>query len=264
MQMQPSQPSRSSQPAQSSQSSPSEQPSTSPQQEAMRVLRERYERGEITFETFQRGLDALLLARNADECQAIMNQIPRLPESRLQQQLDALSGSVVPASTIAPAPFVTRGQPRRIVAFFSEVKRVRNAWRLDPDTTGGAIFGEMKLDLNLAALPPHATMTLSAVFGELTIYVPTTARVRVQASAFMGEVNVFGESSGGIFVSTEAASDGTTPNHLEATTIDLEVRAVFGQVNIIQGESPSLMKKLSAFVRGVLSDPQSGRLSNPV
>ena len=150
MQMQPSQPS---------------QPSATPQQEAMRVLRERYERGEIEFETFQRGLDALLLARDADECQAIMNGLPSLPVNKLDA-LDALSRpSPSTASTATPAPLRRSGQPKRLLAFFSEVKRVQRAWKLDPDTTGGAIFGEMKLDLNLAALPPHATMTLSAIFG---------------------------------------------------------------------------------------------------
>src|SRR5262249_40863500 len=156
-----------------------------PQQEAMRVLRERYERGEIAFETFQRGLDALLLARDADECQAIMNSLPQLPVHQLEQ-LDALSR---PSSV--PVPFQAGSRPKRLLALFSEVKRVRSAWQLDPDTTGGAIFGEMKLDLNLAALPPHATMTLSAIFGEVTVYVPATARVRVRGSAFMGEINIF-------------------------------------------------------------------------
>lgn len=243
------------QPSQSSQSS---QPSATPQQEAMRVLRERYERGEIAFETFQRGLDALLMARNADECQAIMNGLPMLPLSKLAQ-LDALSQ---PSS--APAPFRQSGRPKRLVAFFSEVKRVQRAWRLDPETTGGAIFGEMKLDLNIAALPPHATMTLSAVFGQVTIYVPTTARVRVRASAFMGEVNIFGESSGGIFVSDEVTSEGTSPDHPEAATIDLDVRAVFGEVKIIQGENPSLLKKLSTIVRRIIAEPEPGRLSNPL
>lgn len=243
MQMQPSQ---------------SSQPSATPQQEAMRVLRERYERGEIEFDTFQRGLDALLLARNADECQAIMNGLPQLPVSQLDH-LDALSH---PSSTV-PAPFARGVRPRRLVAMFSEVKRIQRAWQLDPDTTGGAIFGEMKLDLNLAALPSHATMTLSAIFGEITIYVPATARVRVRASAFMGEVNIFGESSGGIFVTDEVTSEGITPDHPEATTIDLDVRAVFGEVKIIQGENPSLFKKFSAIVRRIIAEPAPGRLPNP-
>lgn len=237
------------------------QPSASAQQEAMRVLRERYERGEIAFESFQRGLDALLLARDADEVQAIMNGLPSLPVSKLDQ-LDALARR---ASSIAvPAPLRRSGNPKRLVAFFSEVKRVQRAWKLDPDTTGGAIFGEMKLDLNLAALPPHATMTLSAIFGQLTIYVPATARVRVRASAFMGEVNIFGESSGGIFVSDEVTSEGVTPDNPEATTIDLEVRAIFGEVKIIQGENPSLFKKISAIVRRMITEPEQGRLSNPL
>lgn len=233
------------------------QPSATPQQEAMRVLRERYERGEIAFETFQRGLDALLLARDADECQAIMNGLPELPSSKLDQ-LDALSQPSFP-----PAPLRTSQQPKRLVAFFSELKRINRAWRLDPDTTGGAIFGEMKLDLNLAALPPHATMTLSAIFGQVTIYVPETARVRVRASAFMGEVEVLGEKSGGIFVRDEVISQGTTPDHPEATTIDLEVRAVFGEVKVIQGENPSLFKKIGAVARRIISELDPGRLPNP-
>ncbi|HEU5349027.1 MAG TPA: LiaF domain-containing protein [Ktedonobacterales bacterium] len=236
----------------------SSQPSATPQQEAMRVLRERYERGEIAFEAFQRGLDALLMARDADECQAIMNGLPTLPVSKLDQ-LDALS-----QPSPSAVPLRRRGEPKRLVAFLSEVKRVQRAWRLDPDTTGGAILGEMKLDLNLAALPPHATMTLSAVFGQLTIYVPTTARVRVRASAFMGEVTIFGESSGGIFVSDEVTSEGSTPDHPEATTIDLDLRAVFGEVKVIQGENPSLFKKISAVVRRIIAEPEPGRLSNPL
>lgn len=246
MQMQPSQ---------------SSQPSATPQQEAMRVLRERYERGEIEFESFQRGLDALLLARNAEECRVIMNGLPTLPVSKLDQ-LDALSHTTSRPASV-PAPFVPSARPKRLTAFFSEVKRVQRAWRLDPDTTGGAIFGEMKLDLNIAALPPHATMTLSAVFGQITIYVPATANVRVRASAFMGEVNIFGESSGGIFVRDEVVSEGTTPDHPEATTIDLDVRAVFGEVKIIQGENPSLFKKVSEFVRRIITEPEAGRLPHP-
>ena len=227
----------------------------------MRVLRERYERGEIEFDTFQRGLDALLLARDADECQAIMNGLPSLPVNKLDA-LDALSHSS--PSTTAPAPLRRSGQPKRLLAFFSEVKRVQRAWKLDPDTTGGAIFGEMKLDLNLAALPPHATMTLSAIFGQVTVYVPATARVRVRGSAFMGEVNIFGESSGGIFVSDDVTSEGVTPDNPEATTIDLEVRAIFGEVKIVQGENPSLFKKLSTIVRRIIAEPEQGRLSNPL
>ncbi len=242
MQMQPSQ---------------SPQPSATPQQEAMRVLRERYERGEIAFETFQRGLDALLLARDADECQAIMNGLPQLPTSKVDQ-LDALSSR--PSSS--PAPFRQSGQPRRLLAFFSQVKRMNHAWRLDPNTTGGAVFGQMDLDLNLAALPSHVTMTLSAVFGQVTIYVPATAQVRVRASALMGEVNIFGESSGGIFVSDESTSESSTPGHPE-TTIDLDVRAVFGEVKVIHGENPSLFKKLGAIVRRMIAEPEPGRLSNP-
>ena len=239
------------------------QPSATPQQEAMRVLRERYERGEIEFESFQRGLDALLLARDADEVQAIMNGLPSLPVNKLDE-LDALSRSSRPApAAFAPGPVRRSGQPRRLVAFFSEMKRVQRAWKLDPDTTGGAIFGEMKLDLNLAALPPHATMTLSAIFGQVTVYVPATARVRVRGSAFMGEVNIFGESSGGIFVSDEVTSEGVTPDNPEATTIDLEVRAVFGEVKIIQGENPSLFKKIGDIVRRMIAEPEQGRLSNP-
>ncbi|MGE5334327.1 MAG: LiaF domain-containing protein [Nitrososphaerota archaeon] len=234
----------------------SSQPSATPQQAAMRVLRERYERGEIAFESFRRGLDALLLARNADECQVILNGLPQLPISKLDH-LDALSQ---PSTT--PAPLQRSERPRRLVAFFSQVKRMNHAWRLDPNTTGGAIFGEMDLDLNLAALPSHVTMTLSAVFGNLTIYVPATARVRVRSSAFMGGMTVFGEWSGGIFVSDETMSAGTTPEHAEATTIDLEVRAFFGEVKIIHGENPSLFKKFSTFVRRMIAEPEPGRLSN--
>ena len=79
----------------------------------------------------------------------------------------------------------------------------------------------------------------------------------------MGEANIFGESSGGIFVTDDTTSDGTTPNHPEATTIDLEVRAFFGEVKVIQGENPSLFKKIGNIVRRMIAEPESGRLSRP-
>src|SRR5512146_887592 len=52
-----------------------------PQHAAIHEVRERYARGDLSFETFKRGLDALVLAHDADECRAILEALPSLPHA---------------------------------------------------------------------------------------------------------------------------------------------------------------------------------------
>src|SRR5262249_499342 len=118
------------------------------QQAAIQEVRARYERGELSFEDFRRVLDALVLARHADECEAILHALPESSGARALAALD-------PPAPLAPAPVVETPR-RRMVAFMGQVKKLRRTWRLEPSTHTVAFMGEVDLDLNLAELPPQA------------------------------------------------------------------------------------------------------------
>ena len=53
------------------------------QRVAIQDLRTRFERGDLPIETFRETLDALVLARDPDECQSLMSQLPAAPLSIL-------------------------------------------------------------------------------------------------------------------------------------------------------------------------------------
>src|SRR5262249_10239590 len=122
------------------------------QQAAIQEVRTRYERGELSFEEFKRALDAVVLAQDADECQAILHALPKATHATGLAALD-------PPAPPVPAPLV-EAQGKRIVAFMGQVKKLRRAWRLAPNTHTVAFMGEVDLDLNLADLPPQAKLRI--------------------------------------------------------------------------------------------------------
>jgi len=61
-----------------------QQPSLTPQQEAIRELHGRYERGEISFEDFDKALDQVLQARSPEECWAVLQNLPHSPVMALR------------------------------------------------------------------------------------------------------------------------------------------------------------------------------------
>ena len=63
---------------------------------AILEARGRYERGEITYETFRRALDALMLAHDGDECQTILAALPAEPTAAL--------AALDPGARAAPHP----------------------------------------------------------------------------------------------------------------------------------------------------------------
>jgi hypothetical protein len=161
-----------------------------PQQAAIQEVRARYERGELSFEAFRRALDALVLAENADECQAVLHALPASP-------LAPLTALDPPPPTVTLAPIIPPRR-KRIVAFMSQAKKLRRPWRLQPSTSAVAIMGEIKLDLNLAELPPHARIHITAIMGTVIIYVPTRVRVAVRSTVVLGEANALGENANGV------------------------------------------------------------------
>src|SRR5262245_14082845 len=112
------------------------------QRVAIQELRTRFERGGLPIETFRETLDALVWARDPNECQSLMRQLPNAP-------LDVLK-ALEPASVVMVTP--VHYPHRRIVAFMSSVKKLRRAWRLAPLTRVVAFMGDVQLDLSKADL----------------------------------------------------------------------------------------------------------------
>jgi hypothetical protein len=160
------------------------------QQRAVQNVRARYERGELSLEAFRRALDALVLARDPDECQVILGALPASPAVPMA----ALERPSPPA-----APDTSRNsRPQWIVAFMGETKKVRRPWRLAPSAQTVAFMGEVKLDLTMATLPPQSTLRVVVIMGSVTLYVPSNVRVRVRSAVLLGEAEALGESASGV------------------------------------------------------------------
>lgn len=192
------------------------------QRAAILEVRTRYERGELTYDTFRRALDALTLAHDADECQVILDALPTSP----LLAFSAFEGQLPPIPE--PATVLER---QRITAFMSQVKKVRRPWKLGAETQATSVMGELTLDLRLAELPPRATLRLTAFMASATIYVPRSARVAVHSSVIMGSVQAIGETINGVVVSGE---DEHLPVPGSAAPIlDIAVRCVMSDVRIV-------------------------------
>jgi Cell wall-active antibiotics response 4TMS YvqF len=158
------------------------------QRVAIQDLRTRFERGELPIESFRETLDALVLARDPDECQSLMSQLPVAPLSILS--------ALEPASVVMVTP--VSYPHRRIVAFMSSVKKMRRAWRLAPLTRVVAFMGDVQLDLSKADLPPQARVRVYSIMGSVRILAPKDVHVIVRSTALLGDVNALGESVSGV------------------------------------------------------------------
>lgn len=215
-----------------------------PQQAAIQDVRARYERGELPLDAFRRALDALVLARDEDECQAILAVLPPAPLAALA----ALEAA--PPVPIAPPAAPAR---KRIVAFMGQTRKLRRAWQLAQHTLAVAILGEVKLDLTLAALPAHATIQVRVIMGSATLYVPRSARVTVRSVALLGEVNALGEKSGGVAAS---AHEEHLPLAGPAeTTLEIRVFALMGDAKVLVIDGPALaMRPWQRLLAGLLGE----------
>lgn len=204
------------------------------QRAAIQEARSRYERGELTYDAFRRALDAIVLARNTDECQAILAALPTAPLATLS----ALEASPPMAAAAAPR------ERQRITAFMSQVKKIRRPWKLEANARALALMGEIKLDLCLAELPPHATLRVTAFMGTIIIYVPRSVRVAVRSRVIMGAVVALGETVNGVIASghdEHAPPPGTTP-----PLLDIEVACYMGNVRVVltDGAAPISISEL--------------------
>lgn len=197
------------------------------QQAAIQDLRVRYERGDIAFEAFRQALDALVLARDAAECQAILRSLPSSP-------LTALAA----LEYTPPAPPTAPRQQRRIVAFLGQTKKLRRPWRLPASAQALACMGEVKLDLRLAELPPRVHLRVSAIMGTVTLYVPRAARVSVRTRLLLGDANALGESVSGVLAFSH--EEHIPPGEPAQTELEIDTFILMGNVRVVLADGPTL------------------------
>lgn len=230
-----------------------------PQQQAIRTVRDRYERGELSFEVFKQALDDLLTAKSAEECQAILETLPTPEHARA---LQALEGGMAAARPAAPvAPVVAPGQHTSwLFMLMGELRRTQRRWRLAPHTNCLLAMGEVKLDLNLATLPPAGVLNLFGLMGSMTVYVPKSVRVRVHAVTLLGEAKVLGEGSGGILAMghADSAEFDDPQSGAPEPTADLTIRAFMcmGEIKVVQTDMPPA--RVSEAIRAAAREIGSG------
>lgn len=218
------------------------------QRVAIQDLRTRFERGDLPIETFRETLDALVLARDPDECQSLMSQLPTAPLSILS--------ALEPASVLVVTP--VSYPHRRIVAFMSSVKKMRRAWRLAPLTRVVAFMGDVQLDLSKADLPPQARMRVYSIMGSVRILAPKDVHVIVRSTALLGDVNALGESVSGVAAwGHEEHEPALEEEAMEARAeVEIEAFTLMGNVHVklIQPQIPTI----GSLVRDVLQAAAMG------
>jgi hypothetical protein len=218
------------------------------QRVAIQDLRTRFECGELPIEAFRETLDALVLARDPDECQSLMSQLPVAPLSILS--------ALEPASVVMVTP--VSYPHRRIVAFMSAVKKMRRAWRLAPLTRVVAFMGDVQLDLSKADLPPQARMRVYSIMGSVRILAPKDVHVIVRSTALLGDVNALGESVSGVAAWGHEEHEPALEEEAMGARAQIEIEAftLMGNVHVklIQPQIPTI----GSLVRDVLQAAAMG------
>lgn len=223
------------------------------QEAAIQEARARYERGDLSFEDFHRALDAIVLARDGDECRIILNALPSAPLA----PLNALDRPNLPIPSTPSEPHA------RIVAFMGQTKKTRRAWQLAPSAEAVAFMGEVKLDLRRAEMPARARLQVTAVMGSVLILVPRNVRVSVNSTVLLSDTNLLGEGVSGVIGSGHERHDPTGEPAI--SDIEIEVFALMSNVKVILVDESSVSvnelvrEALRAVVSGVRQGLQQAR-----
>ncbi|HEX6870851.1 MAG TPA: DUF1707 domain-containing protein [Micromonosporaceae bacterium] len=133
--------------------------------------------GRLSIEEFSDRVGAAYAARTQDDLTRLLADLPAA----------GTSGQVVPAGGKGAEAQIwdQPGRPPHVTPFGS--LRRSGAWRIDPDTKMGVVFGSVKLDLRGAYLSaPEVTLAVEVVFGSVKIWVPKGLRTEVEGNTVFG------------------------------------------------------------------------------
>ncbi len=209
--------------------------------DALRDVRGRYERGEISFEAFREAFDALLKSSTPAEWREIVDRLPVASQNPLAD-LDAhVRVTEALATEEPPLPGF-----RAFVAIIGEANRTRRPFRLARTSLAWATIGEVKLDLTLAELPTNGTLWIFAAVGEVVISVPRSVAVTVRGGAVIGELHALGESYAGIVSFGHEASTGSRAATQPTRHLTINALAIVGEIQVRYVDDPVMPQKSAA------------------
>ena len=211
------------------------------QQAAISEARARYERGDLSFADFHRALDALVLARDAGECQIILDALPTTP--------------LAPLNALERRDSFASAFPRqqRIVAVLGQTRKGSQPWRLAPETEAIAFMGEVKLDLRRAELAAQSRIQVTAIMGSAVILVPRNVRVTVRTTLLLSDSQALGEGTSGVIGSSH---ERHVPVGEPVADLQIDVNAVMSNVKVVLAEE--LAVTVNELVREALLAIASG------
>jgi hypothetical protein len=205
-------------------------PESLSRQEALRIIRQRYSDGALTFDEFRQSFNQVTSSESPNEWKSI---ISNLPSTSVLQDLDAIS----PNNRAIDTPSSSSLKTGNVFVIMGEVARTNRPWRFGKRTDVSVIMGAAKLDLSLAELPRKGSMRILVLMGAAHIFIPRSASVRVNGSVFFGAAEVLGEKQAGIcFLNGEEESSNEN-----APYFDIQIVTIFGEVVIQRVDSPSLL-----------------------
>ncbi|HEX9037079.1 MAG TPA: LiaF domain-containing protein [Ktedonobacterales bacterium] len=227
-----------------------ESPLVIAQRAAIQEARARYERGDISVESFKHALDAVTEAPDIGSVEAIIAELPTAPHSALA----ALEPAPAALPAIRPAAASGGRGVSRISAFMGETRRVGRPWTLAPQVHISCLMGEALVDLRQARLPAHAHIKVNVTMGETRILIPRGVRVSARTRVIMGEAMTLGENISGLIASGEEEHE--PPNGEAVAELEIDARVLMGELRIILADQSSM--SISELAQDVLREALTG------
>lgn len=114
---------------------------------------------------------------------------------------------------------------------FGDVKMKIDSTEFNGGTVS-TVFGDMEIDLSAAKLGRgEKILTLSGVFGDVTVHLPKSIKIAVRANVIAGDVQILQLKDSGLFVNRSFQTEG-----YETATKKLYISAsqVFGDIEIVE------------------------------
>ncbi len=108
-----------------------------------------------------------------------------VPSERAVHPAPGAAGGSAPSTWSGRAP-AAGGSSSNFVRVFGDLKRAGH-FRLEEQTSGVAVFGDVYLDLREAELPARAELTVYSLFGDVKVVVPPGLTVQVSGFSLFGD-----------------------------------------------------------------------------
>ena len=228
-----------------------ESPLVVAQRAAIQDARARYERGDISVDTFKSALDAITEATTPQAVEEIIAGLPT-PAHAALAAFDPAPPAPLPPNT--PTVVNDGRGVSRISAFMGETRRAGRPWTLAPKARISCMMGEVVVDLRQAKLPPSGRIKVNVTMGETRILIPHGVRVSARTRVIMGEALTLGENVAGLIASGEEEYE--PPAGQQVADLHIDARVVMGELKIMVADQASM--SISELAHEVLREALTG------